>query len=367
MKLRRGKTKTILESSIDSALLAVEVYNKPRTAFRSQGFITLMIIAWTRLLHAYFQHTIGDKYYYKDDNGHYKRIDGDKRAWELTTCITKHGSLEEAIKANLKFFIGLRNKIEHRSISKREVDTHIFGECQALLYNYETTLIEIFGEEYALNEHLSYSLQFSRLRKKEQELANKMLLSQEITELKTYIEKYRGNLSDDVFNSQEYSIKLIQIPKISNTNRHDLAVEFVNWNQLNDEDKENYDKLLAIIKDKVVKKEAVNVDRLKPGEVLTKVEEKTGTKLSHYDHKCIYTVFSVRPTSEDDLEPFETNPEYCHYDEAHNDYVYQTSWVDFIVNIIGNHEDAIADIKQNFKNGEKLQVSDNTKNKRIIS
>jgi len=35
MKLRKGKTKSLLESSIDAALLAVEVYNKPRTTFRS--------------------------------------------------------------------------------------------------------------------------------------------------------------------------------------------------------------------------------------------------------------------------------------------------------------------------------------------
>jgi len=63
--LRQGKTKSILESSLDSALLAVEIYNKPRTTFRSEGFITMMIIAWTRLFHAYFNVTIGDKYFYK--------------------------------------------------------------------------------------------------------------------------------------------------------------------------------------------------------------------------------------------------------------------------------------------------------------
>ncbi len=65
MGLRQGKTKSILESSLDSALLAVEIYNKPRTTFRSEGFITMMIIAWTRLFHAYFNVTIGDKYFYK--------------------------------------------------------------------------------------------------------------------------------------------------------------------------------------------------------------------------------------------------------------------------------------------------------------
>lgn len=69
MSLRKGKTKSILESSIDSALLAVEIYNKPRAPFRVENYISLMVMAWNRLFHAYFNNTIGDKYYYK------KRID----------------------------------------------------------------------------------------------------------------------------------------------------------------------------------------------------------------------------------------------------------------------------------------------------
>ncbi|MFN0278715.1 MAG: DUF3644 domain-containing protein [Pyrinomonadaceae bacterium] len=66
MKLRQGKTKSILAESIDAALLAVEVYNKPRATFRTQCYISLMVIAWTRLFQAYFNKTIGDRYYYKD-------------------------------------------------------------------------------------------------------------------------------------------------------------------------------------------------------------------------------------------------------------------------------------------------------------
>ncbi len=358
MKLRRGKTKSILESSIDSALLAVEIYNKPRTAFRSQGYIAMMIIAWTRLLHAYFNHTLGNRYYYKNNNGRFKIIDGERKSWELKTCIKKYDKLSESEKANLKFFIGLRNKIEHRSINKRDVDTHIFGECQSLLYNYENTLITIFGEEFALNEHLAYSLQFSRIRSKEQEQANRMVLSSELSELRSYIDKYRTSLSDDVFNAQEYSVKLLQIPKISNTNRNDLSVEFVNWSELNEDDKENYNKLTAIIKDKVVKKEAVNVDRLKPGEVIKKIEEKTGILLSHYDHKCFYSVFSIRPITIDDLEPFETNANYCHYDETHADYVYQETWVAFLVNYLNEYQNPVKEIKNDFKNDVKLEITE---------
>tara|TARA_R110000868_G_scaffold200673_1_gene448212 strand:+ start:3841 stop:3999 length:159 start_codon:yes stop_codon:yes gene_type:complete len=47
MILRKGITKLILESSIDSALLAVEIYNKPRIPFRVEEFITQMIMLQT--------------------------------------------------------------------------------------------------------------------------------------------------------------------------------------------------------------------------------------------------------------------------------------------------------------------------------
>ena len=56
-------------------------------------------------------------------------------------------------------------------------------------------------------------------------------------DIKKYIDKYKSELSQEVYDSQEYSIKLLQIPKISNTNRCDLAVEFVHWDTLNADDR----------------------------------------------------------------------------------------------------------------------------------
>ncbi len=100
MTLRKGKTKSTLKSSIAAALLAVEIYNKPRTPFRVEGFITQMIIAWTRLFHAHFNHTIGEKYYYKKANGHYQIIDGEKKSWDLKTCLSKHGDQTDPVKLN---------------------------------------------------------------------------------------------------------------------------------------------------------------------------------------------------------------------------------------------------------------------------
>ncbi len=283
--LRKGKTKSLLESSIDCALLAVEIYNKPRAPFRVETFVTHMIMAWTRLFQAHFNFTIGETYFYKEKNGRYKLVDGEKKAWELKTCISEYGKLSQPVKTNLDFFIKLRNKIEHRTIDKDEIGLSIFGECQSLLYNYENELIKLFGEDYAINESLAYSLQFSKIRTTQQKEASKQLLSNEYRDLMEFIKKYREHLRDDIFQSQEYSIKLIQIPKIANTSKNDLTVEFVNWNVLSEEDKEKYEKLNAIVKDKVIKREAINIGKLKPNLVLESVKNISGTKLSHNDHK----------------------------------------------------------------------------------
>jgi len=288
-----------------------------------------MVISWTRLFHAYFNHTIGNKYFYKKKTGRYETIDGERKAWELSTCIRKYGKLKEPVKKNLQFFIQLRNKIEHRHIEKREVDILIFGECQAFLYNYENLLIELFGNKYALNESLVYSLQFSHLRTKEQMKSSKIALSRDLKEIIDYVNKYRTSLNEDIFNSQKYSIKLLQIPKISNTNRNDLAIDFVNFDELEQKDKELYEKITVLVKDRKIKVEGVNIGRLKPGQVIDKVNETFGEKiLNHPRHRYIYTVFGIRPPGGVD-DPFDTNTDYCHYDEPHDDYVYNDKWIEF--------------------------------------
>ena len=167
--LRQGKAKTILEHSRNCALSAVEAYNKPNGKFRIENYIILMIIAWTKLFHAFFQMTIGERYFYKEKNGHYKKVNGEKKAWELQECIKNYNKncnkksttiqINDAAMANLKFFIGLRNKIEHRYWDSNELDVFLFGECQSLLFNYENMLIKLFGEEFSINTCLAYSLQ----------------------------------------------------------------------------------------------------------------------------------------------------------------------------------------------------------------
>ena len=358
MKLRKGKTKTILESSLNSALLAVEIYNKPRITFRCEAFISLMIIAWTRLFHAHFNNTIGNKYYYKKLNGRYEIIDGEKKTWQLSTCIKEYSNLKSSVLSNLEFFIKLRNKIEHRHIDRREVDTLIFGECQSFLFNYETLVIELFGDYYSINESLVYSLQFSQIRTTKQEVASKSALSKDLADIVSFVGKYRNSLDEDVYNSLEYSIKLIQIPKISNTNRADAAIEFVKWDELSAEDKDAYEKVSVFIKDKKVTVEAANVGRFKPSEVVKRVNSLVGGDvLTTNLHAVLYKLFNIRPPNGAD-DPFDTNTKFCLYDETHGDYVYQVDWVDYLVHFFQSCDLSPHLLRQKEKKGDKLDIED---------
>ena len=88
----------------DCAILAIDIYNRPIAAFRSQGYIVLMIIAWTSLFHAIYEQN-DDDYFYKDKQGNPVLIDGDKKAWELDRCIDKcNNMISEAVKQNLRLF-----------------------------------------------------------------------------------------------------------------------------------------------------------------------------------------------------------------------------------------------------------------------
>ncbi len=315
-----------------------------------------MVMAWTRLFHAHFNNTIGDKYFYKTGTK-YKIVDGERKAWELSTCITKYNQLTEAEEKNLRLFIGLRNKIEHRHIEKETLDILIFGECQAMLYNYENALVMLFGEDYAINENLAFSLQFSRVITKEQKQAQRNMMSTEVQNLVEYINKYRTDLNEDIYNSPEFSIKLIAIPKVASASRSDTAISFLKLETLSPEELEEVQRLNVIVKDKIVRVEAINSGRHRPSIIVEKVKEAGITDFSISHHTSLWQIFSVRPPK-DSEDPFVTNTTYSYYDQAHNDYLYTDNWSAFIVKLFTAGKFQLVDLSSIKSAGTKLETRD---------
>lgn len=309
----------------DSAVLAIDIYNRPIIAFRSQGYIVMMVIAWTALFHAIYE-LEGIDYFYKEKNGNDKIVDGDKKAFELDRCIEKCGNLiSNAVKNNLQLFILLRNKIEHRYVPAFDFD--VFGECQAMLLNFENLITEKFGPYYALNNSLSFPLQVSSVRSNIHAEVTKKIQSKHYSELKEYIEAYRSSLDDDVFSDSQYSFRIFLIPQLGNhRSSSDCAVEFIRYDPKHPEDFESVKRDIALIKEKRIP--VANQGKFKPRMVCDVLSEKMGTKISTNLHAKAWKYYKVRKQG---TQADGCDTRYCQYDEAHRDYVYTQAWIDFLL------------------------------------
>jgi hypothetical protein len=341
---RVGKNiRPYLDKARDSALLAVEVYNKPAIAFKSAGYIALMAIEWTSLLHAIF--LCRKKLpYHKGVNGRYIKIDGDNKHWELKECVQRFWSNapQNPVRKNIEFFIPLRNKIEHRHIP--ELDAEIFGECQALLLDFDTLLGAEFGEKHRLRESLTFSLQ---LFPGGESFAAAVKANKSFKDIKRFVDNYRSTVSTDAQNSGLFSFKAFLIQVANHQSQDALAIQFVQYDKLSEDQKAEVSRLPALIKLKSIG--IVNADLMKAGDVVKAVQiglgypkvERNGKQVSKFNldtHVRCWRRFNVRPSAKTDKPEF-TDQRYCSYDKAHCDYLYTPAWVDFLVEKMKSDEE----------------------------
>lgn len=328
MRGLRNTVKSLLSKARDSALSAVETYNRPNATFRTGTFVVLMVIAWTALFHAIYLQRRVKPYYRKKRSRAFERIDGDFKAWELSECLSQfYGGKTTPVRSNLEFFVGLRNKIEHRSYP--QLDNDVFGECQAMLSNFEELLCETFGDEYSLQTGLAFALQFSHHMQSSQSAALSKSMQKSYRSVKQYVETFRSSLSQDVQNDMSYSFKVFLVPKIGNhRGSSDLAIEFVKYDPNNPEEMRRHEQAVALIKPKEVS--VINLGLMKPTEVIKQVTKRLGKKFTMHLHVKCTRHFNVRPLAKSP-EPAACDNRYCHFDALHRDYGYTSAWVDFLV------------------------------------
>lgn len=318
------EVKALIQKARESALLAVETYNRPTATFRSAAYVVLMIIAWTSLFHAIFVRRHMKPYYRKPGSKRYQKIEGDFKRWELGECLSQHYKDQNpATRKNLDFFLMLRNKIEHRSFP--QLDTEIFGECQAMLMNFESLLCNEFGDRYALSAGLSFALQFSRSFPKPPESAHAKAEQRRFKAVKSFVDQFRPSLSTEIQSDLSYSFKVFLVPKIGNHAAKDaVAVEWVKYDPSKPEEMKEYEKVVAMIKPKEVR--VANLGLIKPGKVVSDVAKAIGKPFKMHHHILCYRHFNVRPVK-GAADPKACDVRYCVYDAAHGDYLYTEDWV----------------------------------------
>jgi hypothetical protein len=218
----------LIGKSREAALSAIRVFNDPQVGFKSETFIVLMAIAWTYLLHAYFRGRKIEYRYFKqgpkrkvfDNTKH-----GAHKYWELERCLNDAESPVDSDTANnLRFLIRLRHEIEHQMT--RSLDSYLSGRYQACAINYNDYLKKLFGKKYAIDNQLTYSIQFVELS--QEQLSGPTPEASIPERLRAFVAEFDGALTHEQYNSVRFSYRLLFKKKMVNRpGQADKVVEFI--------------------------------------------------------------------------------------------------------------------------------------------
>jgi hypothetical protein len=251
------------------------------------------------------------------------RVDGDFKTWELARCIKQiFPNQEHPVRRNIEFFIGFRNKIEHRY--EKLLASVVAGKCQSLIMNYEQVLVDTFSADEGLADTLRFPVFLSSLSDSAVE-ALKETHKQLPKRLTRYVEEYDEMLGDEVRNDYRYDFRVLLIPQTGPRTVADVAMRFVRIEELPDEQRGQIEEVRTIVRDRQVP--VSNIDKHRPGAVCARVSETLGVKFSpSSDHVRAWKHYRVRPES-DSTSRARTVARYCVWDEAHGDYVYTDAWI----------------------------------------
>jgi hypothetical protein len=313
---------SLLRKARESALLGLQVYNNPMTVFKTEGFIVLMVIAWTALLHAVLRNR-GTDCHHKEPDGTAVLIDGDPKMWELKECLREFFQGNQSpVRTNVEFFIGLRNKIEHRFVPA--IDPHVAGECQAMLLNFDELLSAEFGPYFGIRDSLTIPLQTATVRNDEQGKVLRKLQAGNFEEVKGFIDAFRAGLDPQVGGDQRYRFQVFLVPKVGNhRSSSDLAIEFV---KVDSAQADELGKQIVAIKERQV--QVHNANLIKPTAVAREVAKRLGKKFTINDHILAWRRFNVRPSG---FSTTGCDLKFCVPDAAHQDFLYTQEWVEFLV------------------------------------
>lgn len=218
----------LIRKGREAVLAAVQIYNNPNITFKAEAFITLAVIGWTYLLHAYYRGQKVDYRYYKQlpRRKKYDRTKhGAYKYWELERCLSEEGCpLDAETVSNLRFLIGIRHEIEHQMTNR--IDEFLSAKLQACAINFDYYIINLFGKKYSLSKDLSLAIQFSPLSPEQREvLQDNPHVSSNI---KNFVVDYEADLPEDTLKSSRYAYRVLFVPiNAKRPGQADRVVEFI--------------------------------------------------------------------------------------------------------------------------------------------
>lgn len=218
----------LLKKAREAMLTAVQIFNNPHVEFKSELFIVTTIIAWTYLLHAYYRRK-GIEYRQFTPGGRRRRFLRTKfgaiRYWGLEECLAcRDCPLEQVLKNNLRFLVGLRHEIEHQMTTR--IDDQVSAKFQAAALNFNSCIKKLFGEKYSLDSEQAFSIQFAGISER---AAKELLAEVDLpAHIRSFVAQFENGLSQEDYNDPRFSYRVAFIRKTSNTKASaDKVIEMV--------------------------------------------------------------------------------------------------------------------------------------------
>ncbi len=180
------------------------------------------------MLHAYFRDK-GIEYRFFTLKGRRRVFDKTKygayKHWELERCLNDAACpIDRDAINNLKFLIGLRHEIEHQMTSR--IDDLLSARFQACCLNYNKYIKNLFSNDFGIDQHLSFSLQFSTISTEQKDLLKDQ--SNLPGNIQGYIRDFDESLSDDEYGHPNYAYRVLFVAKTANRKgQADRVIEFV--------------------------------------------------------------------------------------------------------------------------------------------
>lgn len=305
-----------LVRSREAMILAVQIFNSAALSFRTEVFTVLANIAWTYLLHEYYERKgvpiVGE----------------DGRSLLLSQMVEKQDCpLSAGIRDNLRAMKILRDKVEHLILGRSDLNwASLFQAC---CLNFDKVMCDLFGPELTLSNQLSLALQFAKLNIEQLTSVGKYEVPASIAAIDAQISEGMG---PDRLNDIEFQFRVIYtLDAASKSHAH---FQFVSPQSAEGKEIHN------VLSKKVA---ADELYPLKPGAVVASVKKRSGIAFTSNDHTRAWRLFKVRPKT-GNAQPANTDKRYCIYHAAHKDYTYSNEWVERLLEEVAD-PDRIAAIR----------------------
>lgn len=292
----------------EAMILAVELFNTPRIAFKAGVFSMLANVAWTYLLHQYYE------------SKGVPIINEQGFSLLLSQMIAREDCpVSKGCKQNLTALKEIRDVVEHRTIGT--FDRKWLPLFQATCLNFEKALTELFGTRLTLGNDLGFSLQFAKLTIEEIATLQAFDVPEHIAALDA---RLAANLGEGDSDDLEYQFKVVYT--LTNASKAKAHFQFVQPESAEGKEIQN-----VLIKYKSLDE----IYPLKPGEIPKLVAEKSGRAFTSDKHQRAWKMFKVRPPS-NAPNPAATNKDFAVYHVPYKSYTYTHAWVNFLVEKIAD-------------------------------